>query len=114
MRLTVGRRLALGFTASTLLTAIAILIFLRALVKKQERTPFFSALAIFGLCLAGLGVSIWPDVVPGRISIWQAAAPDVSLSFMLVGAAIMFPIILGYTGWAYWVFRGKVGEGGYH
>ena len=96
------------------LTAIAILIFLRALVKKQERTPFFSALAIFGLCLAGLGVSIWPDVVPGRISIWQAAAPDVSLSFMLVGAAIMFPIILGYTGWAYWVFRGKVGEGGYH
>ena len=96
------------------LMAIAIAVFARALMKKQERTPFFSALAIFGMCLVGLGVSIWPDVVPGRVSIWEAAAPDESLGFMLVGAMIMVPIILSYTAWSYWVFRGKVGEDGYH
>jgi cytochrome d ubiquinol oxidase subunit II len=48
------------------------------------------------------------------VSIWDAAAPDASLSFMLVGAVILLPIILAYTAQAYWVFRGKAGEHGYH
>lgn len=33
---------------------------------------------------------------------------------MLIGAVIIIPAILAYTGWAYWVFRGKVGTRGYH
>jgi cytochrome bd ubiquinol oxidase subunit II len=53
--------------------------------------------------------------VPQSITIWQAAAPANSQIFMLVGVAILIPLILGYTGWAYWVFRGKVKpESGYH
>jgi len=64
--------------------------------------------------MAGLAISIWPDVVPGRFSIWEAAAPERSLSFMLVGVGILIPIILAYTTWAYWVFRGKTNEAGYH
>ena len=76
--------------------------------------PFFWALALFGLCIVGLGISIWPDVVPMRVTIWQAAAPLRSQVFMLVGAGVMVPIILAYTGWAYWVFRGKVDSAGYH
>ena len=64
--------------------------------------------------LAGLGVSIWPDVIPGRVTIWQAAAPYESQLFMLVGAVVLVPMILAYTAWSYWVFRGKVGEHGYH
>jgi cytochrome bd ubiquinol oxidase subunit II len=85
-----------------------------ALAKGRERLPFFLTLALFGLSLAGLAVSIWPDVIPGRLSIWQAAAPRESQIFMLVGAGVLVPIILIYTGWAYWVFRGKVAEAGYH
>ena len=70
--------------------------------------------ALFGLGAVGLGVSMWPYVVPQSITIWQAAAPERSQVFMLVGVALVMPLILAYTGWAYWVFRGKVGEHGYH
>ena len=86
----------------------------RAIAKGKDAAPFGWTLALFGLSLAGLAISIWPDVIPGRVSIWQAASPPESLAFMAIGALIMVPIILAYTGWAYWVFRGKVTEGGYH
>ena len=72
------------------------------------------ALALFGLSFVGLGVSMFPYVVPGAVTIWEAAAPDSSLLFMLVGASVLIPIILAYTAYAYWVFRGKVGHEGYH
>ena len=67
------------------------------------------------LCFAGLGISFYPYIVPGALTIEQAAAPDESLGFLLVGAAVLIPIILAYTGYAYWVFRGKIDpEEGYH
>ena len=72
------------------------------------------ALACFALGLAGLGISLFPYVVPPTITIWDAAAPDASLKFMLLGALVMVPIILAYTGYSYWVFRGKTGHEGYH
>jgi cytochrome d ubiquinol oxidase subunit II len=85
----------------------------RSLSGRRDGAPFLWALALFALTLAGLAVSIWPDVVPGRLTIWQAAAPRASQSFMLAGALVLIPLILAYTGWSYWVFRGKV-RGGYH
>ena len=65
------------------------------------------------LCYIGLGISVWPDMVPPSITIWEAAAPPLSQLFLLVGALILMPFILGYTTFSYWVFRGKVraGEG---
>jgi cytochrome d ubiquinol oxidase subunit II len=86
----------------------------RALGTGRDRTPFLAALALFGLTLAGLGISIWPYVIPGRVTIWEAASPPSSQLFMLAGSAVLIPMILAYTAWSYWVFRGKVGEGGYH
>ncbi|MBS0254087.1 MAG: cytochrome d ubiquinol oxidase subunit II, partial [Proteobacteria bacterium] len=97
-----------------LATAMVGLLFLRALRHRREVQPFLLALALFGLCIVGLGISIWPDVIPARLSIWQAAAPYRSQLFMLFGAGLMVPVILAYTGWAYWVFRGKAGTDGYH
>ena len=97
-----------------LATLIVTFLFYRSLSRGKEAQPFFWALALFGLCLVGLGISIWPDVIPARVSIWEAAAPRSSQIFMLIGAGLMVPIILAYTGWAYWVFRGKVGSEGYH
>jgi len=97
-----------------LATAALGVLFFRAIRQRREGQPFFLALALFALCIVGLGISIWPDVIPARVTIWQAAAPYRSQLFMLIGAAITVPMILAYTGWAYWVFRGKVDAAGYH
>ena len=86
----------------------------RSLRGPRDWLPFALTLALFLLSMAGLAVSIWPDVIPGRVTIWQAAAPYSSQLFMLVGAAVLVPLILAYTAWSYWVFRGKVGTEGYH
>jgi cytochrome d ubiquinol oxidase subunit II len=91
------------------------LLLLKSLAAKQDYRPFFLSLTLFALCYAGLGISMWPYVVPRSITIWQAAAPENSQTFMLYGVAVLVPIILAYTAWAYWVFRGKVdSESGYH
>jgi cytochrome d ubiquinol oxidase subunit II len=88
---------------------------LRALANRRDSQPFYLVLALFALSYAGLGISMYPYIVPQSITIWQAAAPENSQLFMLVGVAILIPLILGYTAWAYWVFRGKVQAGhGYH
>lgn len=87
----------------------------RSLAARRDTPPFFLTLTLFALCYAGLGISMWPYIVPRSITIWEAAAPANSQAFMLVGVAIMIPVILAYTGWAYWVFRGKVDpDAGYH
>ena len=97
-----------------LLVTVGAVAYFRALMRGAEQAPFFIALCLFGLSYVGLGISMYPDVVPGRITIWEAASPPSSQLFMLVGAGILIPIILAYTGYAYWVFRGKVGAEGYH
>jgi cytochrome d ubiquinol oxidase subunit II len=97
-----------------LLTAIVAFTFFWSLRRRKELAPFLLALALFLLGMAGIGVTIWPYVVPADITIWDAAAPESSQIFMLVGVAITLPLILTYTGWAYWVFRGKVSHEGYH
>jgi cytochrome bd ubiquinol oxidase subunit II len=94
--------------------AVTVLL-LRSLNNKSDTPPFFLSLALFALSYAGLGISMYPYIVPQSITIWQAASPHNSQLFMLFGVAILVPLILGYTGWAYWVFRGKVKPGGgYH
>ncbi|WP_422001889.1 cytochrome d ubiquinol oxidase subunit II [Reyranella sp.] len=103
------------FTAQVpLLVAIVCLVFFWSLARRHHVTPFLMALAMFVLSLVGLGISIFPYVVPPAVSIWDAAAPDASLAFMLPGVLILVPVILAYTGYSYWVFRGKTGHEGYH
>ncbi|WP_373503238.1 cytochrome d ubiquinol oxidase subunit II [Aestuariivirga sp.] len=98
-----------------LLTLLAAYGLMNGLRKRQEALPFFAAQCLFVLCFAGLGISFYPYIVPHSVTIWQAAAPDNSLGFLLAGAIVLLPMILGYTVYAYWVFRGKVTRGGgYH
>jgi cytochrome bd ubiquinol oxidase subunit II len=94
-----------------ILVALVALLFWRGLSRQDQMTPLLCAQAWFVLCYAGLGISLWPMIVPPGITIWDAAAPASSLEFLLVGAVVLVPVILGYTGYAYWVFRGKVRPG---
>ena len=67
------------------------------------------------LGFSGLGISLWPNIIPPRITLWEAAAPPASQLFMLVGTLLIIPVILVYTAWSYYVFRGKVSDTeGYH
>lgn len=82
---------------------------------QSEKLPFMLTLGLIFLGFSGLGISIWPHIIPPSITLWQAAAPAQSQGFMLVGALLIIPIILVYTFWSYYVFRGKVQHGeGYH
>ena len=77
--------------------AVTVLL-LRSLANKQDYQPFFLSLVLFALSYAGLGISMYPYIVPQSITIWQAAAPENSQIFMLFGVAVLIPLILGYTG----------------
>ena len=88
---------------------------IRSIGHRDEVRPFLCSIGLFALGYLGLGISLFPYVVPRALTIWQAAAPPESQGFLLVGVAILLPIILAYTAYAYWVFRGKVSRaGGYH
>lgn len=89
--------------------------FHRALGRGEDVVPFLCALGFFVVSYIGLGISMWPMIVPPSITIWQAATHPSSQAFLLVGAAVLIPVILVYTGYVYWLFRGKVRHGeGYH
>ena len=96
------------------LVALASVAFARSLKAGREVAPFLLSLGIFALCFVGLCISVFPYVVPGAVTIWAAATDAQSQVFMLWGTAIVLPMILGYTAWSYWVFRGKVNADGYH
>jgi cytochrome d ubiquinol oxidase subunit II len=98
-----------------LFVAIASAVLFSGLARRRDASPFLAALALFVLCYVGLGISFYPYIVPTSITIWSAAAPDTSLKFLLLGAVVLIPVILAYTAWSYWVFRGKIDpSAGYH
>lgn len=87
----------------------------RAIGREADYAPFLLTLGLIFLGYSGLGISLWPNIIPPHVSIWAAAAPPQSQGFALVGALLIVPIILVYSTWSYYVFRGKVtAEHGYH
>jgi cytochrome d ubiquinol oxidase subunit II len=103
------------FSPVPLLVAVTAVLLFRAILRRNEHQPFIFSLVLFLLAYAGLGISLFPNIVPPGISYHDAAAPDESLKFLMVGAVVLIPVILAYTGYGYWVFRGKVrGDEGYH
>jgi len=103
------------FAPVPLLVLLVVWRLLRDVPGDGHASPFVLTLCLLFLGYTGLGISLWPNVIPPDISIWQAAGPSQSLGFALVGALVIIPIILMYTAWSYWVFRGKVRHGdGYH
>ncbi|WP_271899272.1 cytochrome d ubiquinol oxidase subunit II [Candidatus Phyllobacterium onerii] len=83
--------------------------------RETHAAPFILSLLLVFLGYSGFAISLWPNIIPPSVSIWDAASPGESLGFTLVGALFVIPFILMYTAWSYYVFRGKVRAGeGYH
>lgn len=101
-----------------ILPALALLstyIVWRAVRNRREVMPFIATMAMFVFTYLGLVVSKWPYLVPPNYTIWDAASAPGSQLFLLLGMLFIIPIVLAYTAWTYWVFRGKVrADAGYH
>jgi cytochrome d ubiquinol oxidase subunit II len=83
--------------------------------RRWEVAPFAAAIGLFVMSYLGIAISLWPMIVPYKFTLWQAASSPSTQAFLLVGTLFLLPVILMYTGWSYWVFRGKVrGDIGYH
>jgi cytochrome d ubiquinol oxidase subunit II len=98
------------------LTALFGLLEWRAIANpKSELRPFVYAVLLFSLSYLGIAISLFPMIVPHHYDLWQAASSPDTQIFLGVGTLFLLPIILVYTGWSYWVFRGKVrADTGYH
>ena len=90
------------------LSALAFIGLQVSLYRKIDYLPFFLTIIIFICGFVGFCISIFPYLVPYRLTIWQCASPSSTLKFLLVGAVIMIPVLLVYTGYAYYVFKEKV------
>ena len=76
--------------------------------KRLDNWPFYLTIGIFICGYLGFIISLFPYIVPYEKTIWQCASPDGTLKFLLIGAVIMIPILLIYTGYAYYLFKDKV------
>ena len=96
-------------------TALVAFLIWRGLERGREFPPFLGTIVLFLLGYLGLVISNFPYLVPPSLTVWQTAAAPASQIFMLIGTLVLLPIILGYVGFVYWLFRGKVAEGeSYH
>ena len=90
-----------------LFTALSFILLWKDLKSSNEVRPFFLTIVLFFLGYVGIGISLYPWIVPFKFTIWEAAAVATSQSLLLVGVIIFLPIILTYTAYSYYVFRGK-------
>ncbi|HZT89121.1 MAG TPA: cytochrome d ubiquinol oxidase subunit II [Stellaceae bacterium] len=105
----------IGFLSPVpVVTAALVLLEWRAL-GRWEMVPFATAIGLFLLSFVGIAISLWPLIVPYHYTLWQAASSESTQAFLLIGTLFLLPIVLMYTAWSYWVFRGKArGDIGYH
>lgn len=95
--------------------AAGLVLLLAGLSRRSHALPYVGATVVFLSGYAGLAASFFPYIVPYDMTYRQGASADNALGLMLVGVGILLPVILGYTFWVYWLFRGKVTAGaGYH
>ena len=96
------------FAPVPLLSGVVALKTWRSLGSKAEAAPFFGAISLFVLTYIGMVISLFPMIVPYQLTLWEAASSPRTQAFLLVGTLFLIPVILTYSSWSYWVFRGKV------
>ena len=102
------------FSPIPILGAVGLAVAAFGLGRKAHGWPFAGAILMFLSGYLGLAVGFVPYIVPYVMTFRQAANADNALQLLLIGGAILLPAIVGYSLWVYWIFRGKVGDAGYH
>jgi cytochrome bd ubiquinol oxidase subunit II len=88
--------------------SLVLIIFIwRDIHQGREIRPFLCSIGLFATAYLGLGISLWPYAVPFEVTFRQAAAAATSQSLLLVGTLVLLPVVLGYTAYCYYLFRGK-------
>jgi len=86
----------------------------RSLHRGRDGVPFLLSVGVFFMAYLGIGISLWPWIVPFEISYRQAAAASTSQTLLFIGTALMLPVVLAYVAFCYYVFRGKASHEGYY
>jgi cytochrome d ubiquinol oxidase subunit II len=98
-----------------LITGVLVVLCWRGIRRGHPTLAFYSAVSLFVVAFIGLMISMYPYLVPTSLTLWDAAAAPESQAFLLIGTAVLIPVVLGYTVFVYHTFRGKIREGeGYH
>jgi cytochrome d ubiquinol oxidase subunit II len=98
-----------------LLGLFAIAVGALAVLSERVRPaiPLVLGLFLFVVGISGMALIVFPNIVPFSVSLWDAASSSASQEFVLIGATIVTPVVLGYSAFAYWVFRGRTPEKGW-
>ncbi|WP_213780710.1 cytochrome d ubiquinol oxidase subunit II [Caballeronia sp. dw_276] len=88
--------------------AFAFATVIASLYLGSSKAPFRASVALFILSFAGLAISLFPDFIPGKLPIVNTASDPSTLVFMLIGVGLIFPVMIGYNLYQYYIFRGKV------
>ena len=92
------------------LTLVCAFVLIKAVDAKNHALPYWLAVAIFIFTYMSMLTLVFPYIIPYEITYLQAKASDTTLLFTLIPAIIMIPLLLLYTGYAYYIFRGKTKE----
>ncbi|MEX3929313.1 cytochrome d ubiquinol oxidase subunit II [Paraburkholderia sp. BR10936] len=94
--------------ALAILAALAFVYVLYSIRMHGEHSPFVGSTLLFVISFVGLAISLFPYIVPGKLTVDAAASDSPTLTFMLFGIGMVFPIMIGYNLYQYHLFRGKV------
>jgi cytochrome bd ubiquinol oxidase subunit II len=81
--------------------------------KNRPALAFILGLFLFVVGIAKIALLLFPNIVPFRVSLWDAASPPISQKLVVIAAACVAPVVLAYSSFAFWVFRGKTPEKGW-
>jgi cytochrome d ubiquinol oxidase subunit II len=81
--------------------------------KNRNALPFSLGLLLFVVGISGTALIVFPEIVPFSVSLWDAASSSTSQGLVMIGAACVTPVVLAYSAFAYWIFRGKTPENGW-
>jgi cytochrome bd ubiquinol oxidase subunit II len=99
----------------SLLTVISFILYFRSLRLKKTFAPLVWNWLIIVFSFVGLSIGLYPGMIPtvgsASLTVQEVAASKTTLQFMLVVMSVLLPIILTYTTYSYWIFRGKTSTG---